>query len=566
VAGMHVSIVRARRQFGLSAILVLALVNAAAVGCNGSSPEDDDAGGEGGEMPEKTGGRTASGGTKGAGGRSASGGRRSSGGSPSSGGMEMGGNAGDSSDGGTTASGGSQGSPSVEDACQAWALHMADEAKGTSCTVDVEAIVTTCKDDTPSEACLETRLEELECRKGLDYVCEAIIPELPPELFTQDPACNDSIVANQECEWLEAAPEGCAEFAQRTKEATESLGCTDGDGEDESIFYALETCNSLKADDACSSVSDELISCLTQAPSTDFRCADTGAATASQTACATERESRNECLLGTVGPECNAYGSWLLGMAESIDCQVDLAGSLESCETAANTPGCSSQSSAYFTCLENSGDVWACSDELGPYQTEDTCNFQYDRLDLCMSCAGKPETASAQITITADDQYRLWVNGALVSETLPSWSSVETYTIAIDPRSNHPNVIAIEATNGAALPELDRSAIAVVTFGEEKLVTDQSWLVYDGNFGALDADWIYPEFDTTGFDYATSWGQHGIEPWNEVSPALDGAEWIWAAPTDPYGNYEGEAQTVYLRRLFFVDSSGALVSEPSRCY
>lgn len=219
----------------------------------------------------------------------------------------------------------------------------------------------------------------------------------------------------------------------------------------------------------------------------------------------------------------------------------------------------------YFTCLENSSNYWLCSDESGPYPDGPICSTEQTVLTACQSCQDKPTTTSAQITVTADDQYRLWVNGALISETLPSWSSAETYTVTLDPRPYKPNVIAIEAKNVAeSVDGLDRGAVASIALGYETLVTDASWLAYEGS--ALDSDWMLLGYDTSAFGPATSYGEHGtLAPWGEVDAGLNGAEWIWTAGADSLAVEKSDSQMIYLRRTFYIGAYGQFSDEPSNC-
>jgi len=531
--------------------------NVGAIGCSGSEPADDAAGGEGGEKP-------TSGGSKASGGNKASGGSKATGGSGTGGDSATGGAAGGDGVGGR-GFGGDGSESALEKACRLSAEHQADEAKGTECEVDIEALTTNCLQEPPADECLEKQLALIECQRGVAYSCEEVFPEEPPSLVNTSPECNPQIEAASECARLASTSPICAAYAERGKNVTENLGCNDGDSDDESIYFSIRACERKMATESCAEAAEVLFECLTESPESDWRCADTGAAVSKQSVCGTQRDTLDNCLLANANPTCASFGQWYADTSEAIDCDADLAYAVTSCETLTSEPSCSPESSMYFTCLENSGSYWSCGDESGIYPDGPICAFEESVLSGCRSCTDKPQTTSAQITVTADDQYKLWVNGALVSETLPSWSSAETYTITLDPRPYRPNVIAIEATHGEISTDaLDRGAVASVTLGIETFVTDETWLAYEGS--VLEADWVLAGYDTSAFVPATSYGEHGsLAPWGEVDGNLNGAAWIWSAGADGLASEKTDAQTVYLRRTFYIGDYGVFSDEPSTC-
>ncbi len=383
---------------------------------------------------------------------------------------------------------------------------------------------------------------------------------------TTSPACNALIEAESECGRLARTSATCAAYAERGKNLTANLGCTDGDDEDESVFYSIRMCERKMSVEACASAAEVLFTCLAKAPESDWRCGDTGVAVAKQAVCGTQREALDACIVAnTEEPACSSFGQWYAELSKTIDCDADLAAAVASCEEMTSEPSCHSESTAYLSCVQSEENYWFCSDESGPYPYGEICAFEQSSLDGCRSCKDMPSAASAQITVTADDQYKLWVNGSLISETAPSWSSAETYTITLDPRPYRANVIAIEAKNvGASEDELDRGFVATITLGSETLVTDETWLVYEGS--ALDAEWVRADYDTSSFVPATSYGEHGlVAPWLEVHEDLNGAEWIWSAGADGLAAEKSDTQIIYLHRTFFVGPGGVFSGEPSSC-
>src|SRR5690606_23292916 len=140
----------------------------------GSEGEDESSDGEGGEKPS-SGGRKASGGSNSESGGRASGGSNSGSGGKASGGRASGGKSGAGGTGGKSSGGGGSGGAVsetvLEKTCKRWAEHLLEEADGTDCEVDTEALAGGCVADAPAAACEEARLSVLECERGLSYSC-----------------------------------------------------------------------------------------------------------------------------------------------------------------------------------------------------------------------------------------------------------------------------------------------------------------------------------------------------------------------------------------------------------
>lgn len=135
----------------------------------------------------------------------------------------------------------------------------------------------------------------------------------------------------------------------------------------------------------------------------------------------------------------------------------------------------------------------------------------------------------AALKIVADDAFALFINGNLVE------TSATFGVRLVDARAHvvsGTNTIAVRAQNadgagglmaGGRIDLLDGRRIEFGTSG--------SWRVS----AAVVADWIGPGFDDAGWDFATSLGPHGIDPWKKVE------------------DDRGPRRSVYARKEFVLD-------------
>jgi hypothetical protein len=173
-------------------------------------------------------------------------------------------------------------------------------------------------------------------------------------------------------------------------------------------------------------------------------------------------------------------------------------------------------------------------------------------------------TLSATLNITADDQYRLYVNGTLIDGTPRLWTFSQQYAVQLFRDPSRRNAIAIEATNTMKIDGLDRGVIVDLSVdtqgGEQILVTDSSWLISTKQV----AGWTDPDFEAVGWASAVSEGPHGIRPWGSVFDTSD-AQWIWSYDSDRASASKAELETIWLRRSFYLGVDGTIEDSPEEC-
>jgi len=130
---------------------------------------------------------------------------------------------------------------------------------------------------------------------------------------------------------------------------------------------------------------------------------------------------------------------------------------------------------------------------------------------------------SLRITITADNVYKLYVNGYYIAEA-DGWSDAETYEI---PTIGGTNLIAIQATDRGG----EAAILAEIEFGNELFVTNENWKITTSE----EAGWETLSFEDALWESATSYGLHGsAEPWAKYTD-VEGistsypVHWIWSS-------------------------------------
>ncbi|WP_156393625.1 family 78 glycoside hydrolase catalytic domain [Nocardioides sp. Root140] len=132
---------------------------------------------------------------------------------------------------------------------------------------------------------------------------------------------------------------------------------------------------------------------------------------------------------------------------------------------------------------------------------------------------------SAEILITADDLFRLWVNGELVGESHGAeneWQQSHLYTVQLDPASN---VFAVRTNNGAGSPAgLVAKVRVTYTDGTTSVfTTGTDWLASKTVPTGFEA----PAYDDSAWGSAAKQADYGSGPWGsgvrapktEVNPA-----------------------------------------------
>jgi hypothetical protein len=182
-------------------------------------------------------------------------------------------------------------------------------------------------------------------------------------------------------------------------------------------------------------------------------------------------------------------------------------------------------------------------------------------------------TVSATMTITADDHFKLYVNGATIDETARIWSSVQTYTVNLFRHPSRKNVIAIEGINTAKIDGFDRGIVADLVLSNAapeagsadggapaRIVTDATWKVST----ALASGWNGVTFDDAAWGTATAQGANGMAPWGPVLGSSN-AQWIWSFASNGSAASKATTETVFVRKSFYLTRDLAVSATPSAC-
>lgn len=152
----------------------------------------------------------------------------------------------------------------------------------------------------------------------------------------------------------------------------------------------------------------------------------------------------------------------------------------------------------------------------------------------------KPAKKTADIVITCDNEYILYVNGAKVGEGT-DWNTAQALkAVELKPGNN---IIAVQAKNTGGPAGL----IALIKVGDKTYTTNADWKVS----GAEAKNWNAADFDDKDWKPASSQGKWGADPWGknvaEMPDEGNTADWIWSADV-----LDGE-QTVYFRYTLKVE-------------
>src|SRR5690625_474158 len=119
----------------------------------------------------------------------------------------------------------------------------------------------------------------------------------------------------------------------------------------------------------------------------------------------------------------------------------------------------------------------------------------------------------AEILITADDSYRLWVNGSYIAETdgrENGWQQANLHTVAL---AEDNNTFAVQTTNDGGTPA-GLIATIRITFddgSQQVFHTDESWKVSK----TITDGFQEVGFDDSGWDEASDLGSYGSNPWGD---------------------------------------------------
>ncbi len=133
---------------------------------------------------------------------------------------------------------------------------------------------------------------------------------------------------------------------------------------------------------------------------------------------------------------------------------------------------------------------------------------------------------SVSISIAADNEYELYINGELIGSG-NNWKSAQTYSV---PSIAGRNVIAVKAVDTGGKGGL----VAEIDFKGKHFVSDESWKVST----VEQPNWESVTFDDVLWPKATSYGLHGVAlPWAQYSnvsgiSTTSNVKWIWSSDSE----------------------------------
>ena len=145
-----------------------------------------------------------------------------------------------------------------------------------------------------------------------------------------------------------------------------------------------------------------------------------------------------------------------------------------------------------------------------------------------------PGVAGAQILLTADDHFTLYVNGTLVGTTTAnnSWKQFNLYPLNSLVQVGT-NVIAIAVTNSSGTAGLTGRLDYRGTDGSTNTVfIDGTWLASSN----LVANWNQPGFNDSSWSNALVEGGYGVSPWNTTAALPPATGLYYNASTNLFAN------------------------------
>ena len=128
--------------------------------------------------------------------------------------------------------------------------------------------------------------------------------------------------------------------------------------------------------------------------------------------------------------------------------------------------------------------------------------------------------SSAQIMITADNGYDVYLNGTLLGSG-SNWNQAQRYSL---PLVNGANVVAVKGRND---PGTTGGMLAEIIKDSTLAVTDTSWKINTTG----PANWTTVGFSDAVWTKATDLGQYGVTPWGSAVTGMTSgskAHWIWS--------------------------------------
>jgi subtilisin family serine protease len=157
---------------------------------------------------------------------------------------------------------------------------------------------------------------------------------------------------------------------------------------------------------------------------------------------------------------------------------------------------------------------------------EETVNFTVqvqdsaggmDTQDLSITVVPAPP-AQLQLTLSADNESEVYVNGVLVGTT-SDWRTAGVFTVPLQQGSN---VVAIKGIDVGGVAGL----LTELTWNGTSAVSDSGWKVSP----TAPPGWEAIGFDDSTWSTATTYGFYGVAPWlKNVAgfPTNSSAQWIW---------------------------------------
>lgn len=190
-----------------------------------------------------------------------------------------------------------------------------------------------------------------------------------------------------------------------------------------------------------------------------------------------------------------------------------------------------------------------------------------DANDAAVSTCPIPSdaTVNAQIKMSVDDHFKLYVNGVLVREFAGTWNNVQTVDVTLNRNPTKKNVIAVEGNNAAKISGLDRMIVADLAYTvdatEHRIITDATWT----RGTTLVAGWEAIDFAEAGWTAVTVEGTNGDAPYGSILGTSD-AKYLWSYDSAQVDlDTKPAVETVYFRKTFYVSQGGAPQAAPGAC-
>lgn len=204
------------------------------------------------------------------------------------------------------------------------------------------------------------------------------------------------------------------------------------------------------------------------------------------------------------------------------------------------------------------------SDSGNPTQPDAQTN---DAADSAVSTCpiANDATVAAQIKVSVDDQFKLYVNGTLMREFTGTWNNVQTIDVTLNRNPTKKNVIAVEAINTAKISGLDRMLVAELTYTIDTtvhtIITDATWT----SGTTLTTGWEALDFAETGWAAATVEGVNGDSPYSTILGSSV-AKYLWSYDSAQVDvGTKPDMETVYFRKTFYIGQAGAPQATPGTC-